>query len=834
MIATSFETIVLEMGGDLRGPVTDKIIESVCIDSRGASPKTIFFALPGQRTDGHHFLQDAFRNGAAAAVVSKTMLDSITVNADWPLIVVSSPLRSLQLLAKWYRHMAFSKVLAITGSNGKTIVKDALKAIFAGQGIVASPGSYNSQLGLPLAVLSGDKQGTMAILEVGISKPGEMAILEDIISPDFGVLTNIGMAHFESFGSREAIAQEKMFLFNQIAEEGWVLLPANESSIIELVKQLRCKIEFVGSDRQRLSLSPISLVEDGHLLRLSVSDHNTSYDIHVKTRSREIISDLHFAAYAAHLLGVSLEDIASAFDQYHPSPTRMELWSSPGGIRIINDTHSADPISVHAALRTAALSAPQAEKKIFAFAGMRELGTYSEKEHFQVGVQAGECGFTHLFLVGNGNNKSTSDGYMTKQPNGSVVTVNNPDELKNYLAPLLRSGDIVLFKGPRNWGMDRAARELLGNIAQRCLWIDLAAIEGNLATFHRHCDGNVKIIAMLKALAYGTELVDLAFWMARLGIHQIGVSSTSEGIAVRKTGVEQDIFIFLPYSDEVDSLLRYHLTPIVYSVELFAAFSEALKETDSILDVHLKVNTGMNRLGVEPEIALDVARRIRASGTMRLTGICTHFAAADDPKHDDLTREQIFVFDRVLEQLRADGFDGLQIHAANTSATVRFPRAHYNTVRIGIGLYGIYPSEAVQQAINLRLAIGLTSRISSIKDYPIGSTIGYGRSYTAEHNLRAGVVNFGYDDGLPWRPDGGGHVLVEGNVAKILGRVSMDQVMVDISNLDGVDIGSEVLIYGSHGGHVLRPEDVAKQAGTIPYELLVRIGKRVHRIFLEP
>jgi len=215
------------------------------------------------------------------------------------------------------------------------------------------------------------------------------------------------MAHFLShLAVVRQSPKKRCFLFNQIAEEGWVLLPANESSIIELVKQLRCKIEFVGSDRQRLSLSPISLVEDGHLLRLSVSDHNTSYDIHVKTRSREIISDLHFAAYAAHFAWCKFRRYRFSIRSVPSLSYSDGIVVFPWGYSYYNDTHSADPISVHAALRTAALSAPQAEKKIFAFAGMRELGTYSEKEHFQVGVQAGECGFTHLFLVGNGNTRA--------------------------------------------------------------------------------------------------------------------------------------------------------------------------------------------------------------------------------------------------------------------------------------------------------------------------------------------------------------------------------------------------------------------------------------------
>jgi alanine racemase len=809
------------------------MIERVSTDSRAVSPNTLFIALKGQQTDGHLFVQDAFRNGAAAALVSSARVGSIKVETDWPLIVVPDPLRALQLLAKWHRREFIDKVLAITGSNGKTIVKDALKTLLARRPLLASPGSYNSQLGLPLAVLSAEKPEALGILEVGVSEPGEMAALEEIASPNYGILTNIGMAHFASFGSRAAIAREKMALFSRIPKDGWLLLPANEPTVEEHVRRMQCPVYFVGSDPQVLSLTPVSLTEDGQALELSVPSRGR-LEVRVKTRSPEMIADLHFAASAAYLLGASLEEIASGMDGYIPTPTRMELWSSPEGIRIINDGYSSDPISVRAALRSATLGASQNGRKIFAFAGMRELGAKADAEHRQVGAYAGECGFSHLFLVDDGGLQSTAEGYKAAQPEGTVVTVRNPGQLKDYLLPLLRSGDTVLFKGPRNAGMVRAVRDLSGSIAQRCLWVELSAIAGNLARFRRHCGGRTRIMAMLKALAYGTDLVQMAFWISRLGIHHIGVSSANEGVAARKTGADQEIYVFLADREDIDNLVRHRLTPIIYSAELLEALEAALAGTGQALDVHLKIDTGMHRLGVEPKAAVDLARRIRESATMRLTGICTHFAAADDPTADDYTRQQISVFNRTIEALQAQGFDNLQIHAANTAAAIRFPEAHYDMVRIGLGLYGVYPSAAVEQEMELELAIGVTSRITSMNEFASGETLGYNRAYTAKSKLKVGVVPFGYGDGLPWGLSGAGHVLVEGQIAPIVGRISMDQIQVDITHVKGADIGAEVLLYGSHHGHMLRPESVAEKAGAIPHELLTRLGKRVHRIFVEP
>src|SRR5580765_7092316 len=832
LVPTKLDQIAHVIDGEMTG-ASSLVIDRICTDSRGASPGALFIALKGQQADGHRFLSDAFRNGATAALIAQDRRASLALEPTWPVIVVPDPLRALQALARWHRRKYFERVLAITGSNGKTIVKDALKTLLAGRQFLASPGSYNSQLGLPLAVLSAEKPEPLAILEVGISAPGEMAALEEIAQPSYGILTNIGLAHFAAFGSRDAIAREKMKLFERIPEEGWLLLPAAEPTLDAPAKKIKCPIHKVGDKNQALSLHPVSLSDDGQLLELSVPTQ-AARSVLVKTRSPEIITDLHYAAYAAWLLGVTLEEIAAALDGYSPTSTRMELWSSPQGIRIINDGYSSDPISVRAALRSATLGASRNGRKMFAFAGMRELGASSAREHQQAGTQAAEYGFSHLFLVGNGDLEPTASGYQAARPEGNVLRVRTADELKDRLLPLLRPGDTILFKGPRNAGMVKAVRDLSGAIAQRCLWVNLAAIEGNIARFRRHCGASVHMLAMLKAMAYGTELVQLGSWMSRLGIHHVGVSSANEGVAVRKTGADQDIFVFLSEREDVDNLLSYRLTPVIYSAELVEALIVALAGSGQVLDVHLKVDTGMHRLGVPAKIAVELAQRIRSSGTMQLTGVCTHFASADDPGSDDFTRQQIAAFNRVVAGLQTNGFDNLQIHAANTAGAIRFPEAHYNMVRIGLGLYGIHPSEASRREMDLELAVGLTSRITSIQEFAAGDSLGYNRTFTAQRRTRVGIVPFGYDDGLPWRLSGTGEVLVEGRHAPIVGRISMDQMQVDLTDIPDAGIGAEVLLYGTHNGRTLRPEQVSQMAGTIPYELLTRLGERVHRIYIEP
>jgi Alr-MurF fusion protein len=305
-------------------------------------------------------------------------------------------------------------------------------------------------------------------------------------------------------------------------------------------------------------------------------------------------------------------------------------------------------------------------------------------------------------------------------------------------------------------------------------------------------------------------------------------------LSVRKTGADQDILVFLCEREDVDNLLSYRLTPVIYSAELVEAFVAALQGSGRTLDVHLKVDTGMHRLGVPAASAVELAKCIRASGVMRLTGVCTHFASAEDPASDDFTRQQIAAFNQVIAELKGNGFDDLEVHAANTAGAIRFPEAHYNMVRIGLGLYGIYPSEAARSLIDLELAVGVTSRITSIQEFSPGDTLGYNRTFTAKRRTKAGIVPFGYDDGLPWQLSGAGQVLVEGRIAPIIGRISMDQMQIDLTDIPDASIGAEVLLYGTHNGHTLRPEQVSQMAGTIPYELLTRLGERVHRIYIEP
>ncbi|MBT3222997.1 MAG: UDP-N-acetylmuramoyl-tripeptide--D-alanyl-D-alanine ligase, partial [Proteobacteria bacterium] len=405
-------TLVQIVAGQLLGTPSD--ITGVSIDSRRSGPGDIFFALRGRHVDGHHFVGAALESGASIAVVERGFADQSDLR---PLIAVDSPLEALQRLAAWYRQNMLDKVVAITGSNGKTIVKDALTAMLAGHiEVASSPGSFNSQIGVPLSILSARAHTPLCVFEVGISAPGEMEVMEELVAPNYGILTNIGLAHIGSFGTRQSTAAEKFKLFRTLGSDGWVLLPQGNSIIDEYSQTIPNDVtrHFIG---QRGLPRIAHRFETSEETALTVSfPSGTSYTFSVKTRSPELIEDLHIALCAAHLLGVPGKDIAATLEGYSYGSTRMEIWRSPQGVTIINDACSADPMSVAAALSAEAASNDGNGRRIFLFGGMGELGEREDHEHSVIGTLAAKQGITHLALLDSPPLGHTAEAFLAENP----------------------------------------------------------------------------------------------------------------------------------------------------------------------------------------------------------------------------------------------------------------------------------------------------------------------------------------------------------------------------------------------------------------------------------
>jgi alanine racemase len=901
MIPLSLDRLAAIVGGELRLPAADAapaasaprsasaaaavenaataaaiVVEAVAVDARRLPRRSLFVALRGRHVDGHDFLDQAAANGAAAALVRADARP-----ASLAAIAVDSPLAALQRLAAWYRRAHLGRVVAITGSNGKTIVKDALHAQLVGTfSTAASPGSFNSQLGVPLAVLAAPPGTAVAVFEAGISAPGEMAALREILAPDCGILTNVGLAHIAAFEGRRHLAREKLSLFAAMTpvgggrlargsepsspsvphqggvaatESGWLLLPDGDAMIAEEAARLGCRlIRFPGDaslpqlvSRRVLDGFDFSGGVPGLSERLEVLFPSGSRrELRVRTRSAEIVEDVMLAVGAAHLLGVPEERIADSLRDYAPPPTRLEVWRSPSGVVLVNDLVSADPISVRAALRTTSELAAKGGRKVFVFGGMAELGPMAGTEYSAIGALAGEYRFDALLLTdqerdggaeGGGDVAATRDAYLAAHPAGQAEVLAGVEAVRRRLRTLLAPGDTLLLKGPRHSGIAAAAIDLMDAMAPNRLIVDLGAVAGNVAAYRRAAGPRTRILAMVKALAYGSDLVRLSSWLSEGVIDHLGVSTADEGIELRRAGIQLPILVTLPTAEEAEKLARFELVPALYSfalVEPFAAAARAALPPGRQLAVHLKVDTGMHRVGVAPGEALALALAASATGVLRVTGLMTHLASAEDPAADGDTRRQLALFDQARAELAGAGFAGLLCHAAATAAAARFPAARYDMVRLGLGLFGLYPSAAVESALPLQLAVTLLSRIAEVRTLARGDRIGYGGTYavTAEH-LRVGVLPMGYHDGVPWSLSNRGAVLVDGRPAPILGRISMDSMVVGLAAAPDAVAGSEALLFGVHHGAVLRPEEVAAQAGTIPYELLARLGPRIQRVY---
>ncbi|HKV41913.1 MAG TPA: alanine racemase [Blastocatellia bacterium] len=831
----SLEELAAITGGRLLAASgVPQFVNRISIDSRRMPQGAAFFPLKGSQVDGHQFIGDALANGAVGAVIGKEWLDRHPGTDPVRLIAVDDPLEALQRLAAWWRGRLLGRVVAITGSNGKTVVKDALVKVLSPQYLCSgSPDSFNSQIGVPLSVVRIPREVEYAVLEAGVSSPGEMSRIENILRPGYGILTNIGFAHMASFGNRQVITEEKTKLFRNIPADGWVMLPAAEPLLDPLAASLNCRVYRFGQPSEELAhIEHTEAVSDGMRLTVRFPSGSTAV-LFAGTPSLEIVSDIGIAIAAACLLGVSADNIAATLSDYTPGNTRMEIWKSPIGFTLINDSCSSDPLSVRAALKSLAFMKQDKGRKIFVFGGMRELGSREMEEHAEVGLLAAQSEVDTLVLVGDHGTSATEKAFKAAAPGGRVVRCASPEHVKDRLVPGPQFGDTVLVKGPRNTGIARVAREIVEAMAPNRFIVDVEAVKENITRFQRMAGPGTRILAMVKALAYGTDSARLSLELQRIGVEAFGVASADEGGGLRRAGVDRTILVMTWTPEEAEKVVRHYLTPVIYSFENVAPLAAAARDSGRTVDVHIEVDTGLGRLGVMPDEVPGLASQIAGAGSLRLAGLMTHFASADDPAKDDFTNSQIQRFKDTAMALEGMGFSGLILHAGATAGAARFPEARFDMIRIGLGMYGIYPSSAVARNADLELAVSLVSRIVEIRVFEKDAHIGYGGTFSVPRDgFRVGVVPIGYHDGIPLALSNAGNVLVNGKMAPIIGRISMDSMMVDLSNAPGAGPKTDVLIYGRYGGYVLRPEDVADACHTIPYELLVRLGPRVQRIFI--
>lgn len=775
------------VGGEHRG--CDLRVKEVVTDSRGvlSSDDVIFVAINGKHHDGHDFIPAMVARGVKAFIVEREV--------DMPaegvgVVAVASAIVALQRLAAHHRRDFRGRVVAITGSNGKTIVKEwASRSMPDTVRSFASPKSYNSQLGVALSLLMLDGTEEVAFIEAGISEPGEMERLEAMIRPDIVVVTSIGDAHSANFKSERQKIEEKLLL----ARRAHTIIYSSEyQSLAEAVEELYGDRELIDSS--------IESVED----ELELSDALSVDALHVSALMRRLGYGVDDAVFSANVA------------------MRLELKEGVDDSMIIDDTYNSDINSVAVALNALYVQS-MGRRRVAVISDIRQSGIPSEELYGRVAVAVKKAAVDHLIGVGE-----TISSFAHLFPRGSSFYLSTDELIENFDRERWAKS-VILVKGSRDSRFERLTRLLERRTHTTTLEVDLAAMKKNLNYFRQHLPQHHPIVAMVKAGSYGTGDVDVARMLQHEGVRYLAVAFADEGVTLRKKGITMPIVVLNADQDSFDMMIAHDLEPEIYSFHSLDAFRRAVHHAHrEAYPIHIKLDTGMHRLGfVDDDIDL-LGRAIHLDTTLHVASIFSHLSSADVVEEDDFTRKQIAAFDYMSQQL-TEWLDYKPLrHIANSAAIVRFKEAHFDMCRLGLGLYGF----GFEHNDSLIPVATLSTRIVQIKTLAAGESIGYGRAARTEHETVTATIPVGYADGLD-RHLGNGRweVIVGGKRAPIIGRVCMDSAMIDITGIAGVEVGDTVTIFGPEAGNTL--EDMARVLDTISYEIMTSISARVKRIYAE-
>lgn len=757
--------------------------EHLLIDSRqvAAPAVSLFFALPGKRNDGHDYIQELYRLGVRQFVVSRKIpLEQLP---EASILQVENTLDSLQDLAAYHRSRFNIPVIGITGSNGKTVVKEWLWQLLSPDfNIVRSPKSYNSQVGVPLSVWQMNERHNLAIFEAGISQPGEMERLARIIRPDIGVFTNLGPAHQEGFVSAEQKLSEKMKLF-----EGadWLICAAPYAP-----------------------------------------QHFKGKIIHPETESDDAHQEGWYAQNAAlcrsvmEILGVAPGEMNERLRRLEPVEMRLELKDGIQQCTLVNDFYNNDLESLRIALQFARQHAHNGRLTLI-LSDILQSGLEPEVLWKQAAESIRAHGVTRL--IGIGNDIPALQHLLPEKIQTQFYT--STGAFLQHLQNTDFHEEVILLKGARPFEFEHIAQRLEQKAHKTVLEVNLSALVHNLNVYNRLLKPGASMMVMVKAEGYGSGSAEVARLLEFHRVAFLGVAYADEGIALRQAGVRLPVLVLNPERSSLDALYRYRLEPEVYSLSELDEVM-AYTGTEKAFAIHLKMDTGMHRLGFERADIPALLERLKAHPNLQVRSVFSHLSASDNPVHDAFTHQQAAVFNDMYQALSAGlGYAPVR-HICNTGGIERFPEYHYEMVRLGIGLYGS-GGEKVQR--ELRTVNVLKATISQIKNIPAGDSVGYNRnSGILEKPRRIATISVGYADGL-LRLAGGGHysMLVRGKRAPTIGNICMDMCMIDVSEIPEARVGDEVVVFGDNP----TVQELAACLQTIPYEVFTNISERVKRVY---
>lgn len=821
----------------------NRTITELLIDSRKIihPAQALFIALKGERRDGHDFIKDAYEKGVRSFLVSNNGLSEKYSDATFLLVV--DTLQALQQLAQAHRSKYNFPVIGITGSNGKTIVKEWLFQLLSdiapynkGAGIVRSPKSFNSQIGVPLSAWLMQEDNTLAIFEAGISQPDEMQRSEKIIKPDIGIFTNAGEAHSEGFLNLRQKINEKLKLFRNAKD---LIYCKDYHDLHEAVLQYRHQIQQ--SDEDGLRLFTWSQRTDATLRITNIEKQHNASVIHATyTPDTEVARDVSIAipytdsAYienAIHcwcvllMLGIDEATISSKMEKLQPVAMRLELRQGINDCTIINDTYNSDLTSLKIALDFLEQQKQHPHKTLI-LSDMLQIGKPDGILYEQVADMVTQKNIQRVICIGpaTAKNKAT---FRKHKKLRSIFFKSTEDFLKK-LHLITFDNEAILLKGARAFRFEKIEKLLEQKIHKTVLEINLSAIAHNLNQYRSSLQPSTKLMAMVKAFSYGSGSYEIANLLQFAGVDYLAVAYTDEGVALRKAGITLPIMVMSPEAGSFDRMISWKLEPEIFNLHSLHAFTEIASALNvQQYPVHIKLDTGMHRLGfIEKDIA-SLVEALQENSSIKVASIFSHLAGSDTELLDSFTQEQSVKFEKMsTELITGIGYQPLR-HLTNTAGISRHKNLHYDMVRLGIGLYGIDANPKVQA--QLQNISTLKTIIAQIKELPAGETVGYSRNGKIGRASKIATVSIGYADGY-FRDfgNGKGYMLVNGKPSPVIGSVCMDMCMLDITDIEGVQEGSEVIVFGEH----LPVTKLAEWSNTIPYEIMTSISQRVKRIYV--
>lgn len=804
--------------GKLYG-VRNIIVSELLTDSRQFSftEGLVFFAIRGVNHDGHIFIEKLYQRGVRIFVV-EVLLSNADKLTGSSFILVNNTVEALQMLAAYKRKMFKGQVIAVTGSAGKTIVKEWLADIMGLSGsIVRSPKSYNSQIGVPLSIWKLGDGFEAGIFEAGISMKGEMEKLRRVIDPDIGVITNIGDAHQENFPDLKSKALEKLKLFINCSTIVYCSDHKIIHDLIRKAKNLNSKRLIDWSFEKSnacIYVNKISAAPDKTVVKMT---YNTeAMELLIPFGDRASVENAITVAAFCLSAGIKPEIIKKGVAGLVSVAMRMEIKNGINGSLLIEDYYNSDPGSLGMAIEY--LKAQNKRKSTLILSDFVESGRNEEELYGDVARLLSRTGIDKFIGIGKAllRNRTLFSGnsrfyYSTDE----FIHGFNPAEFKN---------EIILLKGARVYKFEKISMLLEQQVHQTVLEINLDAVAHNLNEFRKQLNSGTKIMAMVKAFAYGAGPAEIAGLLEYHRIDYLGVAYADEGAELREAGVTLPVMVMNPEQSAFELMIRYNLEPEIYSMPLFRSFVTVASRHGLIqYPIHIKIDSGMHRLGFLPEDIDDLIKKIKVTESLKIVSVFSHLASSEDPDLDDFTRKQVDVYLKAAGKIEeAAGYHFLR-HILNSSGIARFPEYQFDMVRPGIGIYGV----SSFNNLNLKAAGRFITRISQVKRVPAGDHVGYGCVDVADKNRIIAVLPVGYADGLNRKMGNRkGNLFIKGQSVPIIGNVCMDMCMADVTGLNA-EAGDEAEIFGEH----INVEEMAEKCETIPYEILTSIPARVKRIF---